>query len=524
MQTRGDFKRPITRRHFVSLGGTGAAMLTLGGLSSPFGRRPGAVRVGANPFSLGVASGDPTPDGVVLWTRLAPDPLGGGDTETRSVPVRWEVAEDERLTKVISRGEELARPALGHCVHAEVEGLRPGREYFYRFIAAGHESPVGRTKTAPPANSLQPLTFAVASCQHYEHGFYTAYRHMAREDLDVVLHLGDYIYEFAPRAYKSPSGVVRAYSSPEPTTLAGYRLRYAEHRSDPDLQAAHQAFAWVVTWDDHEVKDNYAGATCGELGGPDFLRRRAAAYQAYYEHMPLRRRSMPTRSGMQLYRRVDYGRLARFNVLDTRQYRDHQAKPSSRTWDARRRTLTGPAQERWLLDGLRGSSARWNVLAQQIFFARRDAAAGRGEELKPDAWDGYPAARQRISDVLAGDRTLNPIVLSGDVHANWANDLLEDYREPDSKAIGTEFVGTSISSGGDGADRGDSTEEVLAENPHIKFFNGQRGYLRCDVTAEEWRTDFRVVAHVTRKGAGISTRASLTVEAGKPGIRETAVG
>lgn len=525
MTITGNWDSLMSRRRFMGLGAAGAAMVTFGGSSSLLPRANGAPQFSAYPFSLGVASGDPRPDGVVLWTRLAPDPLGdGGGMRPRAVPVRWEVSEDDRWRTVVASGEQLARPELGHSAHVEVDGLRPGREYFYRFMAGAQESPVGRTRTAPAAASLTPLRFALASCQHYEHGLYTAYRHMSQEDLDVVFHVGDYIYEYGPREYQAPSGVTRTYDTPEPTTLDAYRRRYAQHKSDRDLQAAHHAFPWVVTWDDHEVKDNYAGDTCGNADRETFLRRRVAAYQAYYEHMPLRRTALPTSAGaMSLYRRIDYGALASFNVLDTRQYRDDQATHGTRDWDRADRTLTGAAQERWLLSGLQRSRARWNVLAQQIFFARRDSEPGAGDQLMSDAWDGYPAARARVSAALSRPGTSNPVVLSGDVHAAWANNLLADYRDPGSKVIGAEFVGTSISSGGDGSAQRENTGRVLAANPHIKFFDGRRGYVRCRVTERAWQTDYRVVDFVSRPGAAVATRASFVVESGRPGIERGTV-
>ncbi|HYI37168.1 MAG TPA: alkaline phosphatase D family protein [Thermoleophilaceae bacterium] len=506
----------MSRRHFVSMGGVGAAAVAFGGVRSFLPASTDAGRFRSNPFTLGVASGDPEPGGVVLWTRLAPDPLEGGGMRPRPVPVGWEVAEDERWRRVVARGEETARPQEGHSVHAEVTGLRPGREYFYRFMAGGEESPAGRTRTAPAPGSDAAVRFAFASCQHYEHGHYTAYEHMAKEDLDLVLHLGDYIYEFAPEEYKAPSGVARTYAAAEPTTLNGYRDRYAQHKLDPHLQAAHQAFAFAVTWDDHEVKDNYAGLTCGDADPAAFRARRAAAYQAYWEHMPLRRRSRPGRDEMRIYRRLDYGRQVRFNVLDTRQYRADQQPAGTPGWGARARSALGPDQERWLVDGLARSDARWNVVAQQIFFAQRDSLPGIARDVRPDAWDGYPAARARLTRALG--RASNPVVLSGDVHSNWANHVMDDYRDPTAKVVATEFVGTSISSGGDGQDVRPDLASLLSENPHVKFTNGQRGYVRCRVDPREWQTDYRVVPYVSRPGAGVSTRASFTVRAGEAGL------
>ncbi|MGI8749044.1 MAG: alkaline phosphatase D family protein, partial [Thermoleophilaceae bacterium] len=372
MAVSGNWDRRMSRRRFVGMSGAGAAGLVLG--AGPFTDKAiAAPRFGAYPFSLGVASGDPEPRGVVLWTRLAPDPLNGGDMPNAAVPVRWEVSSDQRFKKVVARGTEPARPELGHSVHVEVDGLDPGSEYFYRFKSGSEISPVGRTKTAPRRNAaLRELNFAFVSCQQYEHGYYTAYRRLAEEDLDVVFHLGDYIYEYGPNEYVATGGNVRVHNSPEVMDLLAYRNRHAQYRSDSDLQAAHRAFPWVVTWDDHEVENNYADEISEDNVDPAlFLQRRAAAYQAYYEHMPLRRRSVPRGPDMRLYRRVPFGDLVSFNVLDTRQFRDDQAagdgnKPPNPEQADPNRTLTGAQQERWLFNGLQRSRARWNVLAQQI--------------------------------------------------------------------------------------------------------------------------------------------------------------
>jgi alkaline phosphatase D len=516
----------MSRRRFVGAGGAGAAGLILGG--GPFTSKSlAAPAFGSYPYTLGVASGDPVPRGVVLWTRLAPDPLDGGGLPPKAIPVRWEVANDERFKKVVASGTEQARPELAHSVHAEVAGLRPGREYFYRFKAGREISPVGRTKTAPPARSAaSELRFAFVSCQQYEHGYYTAYRRLAEEDLDVVFHLGDYIYEYGANEYVAKGGNVRTHSSPEIMDLQAYRNRHAQYRSDGDLQAAHEAFPWVVTWDDHEVENNYADETSEDGVDPAlFLQRRAAAYQAYYEHMPLRRSSVPRGPDMRLYRRIDFGDLVSFNVLDTRQYRDDQAagdgtKPPNPEQADPARTLTGAAQERWLFNNFRTTNARWNVLAQQVFFAQQDRTEGPDQSFSMDAWDGYLGSRERVQAAFQRFGVSNPIVLTGDVHANWANELLADYDDPDSEVIGTEFVGTSITSGGNGADQRADTPRLLAENPHIKFFNDLRGYVRCRVTESEWRADYRVLPFVSRKGAAISTRASFAVQDGTPGLEQ----
>ncbi len=526
MTISGNWDHRMTRRRALGVSGAGAAALVFG--AGPFTERSlAAPSFAAYPFSLGVASGDPAPRGVVLWTRLAPDPLDGGGMPAEAVPVRWEVATDERFRSVVARGTETARPELAHSVHVETTGLRPGAEYFYRFKAGREISPVGRTKTAPAAlSSPAELNFAFVSCQQYEHGYYTALRRLAEEDLDLVLHLGDYIYEYGPGEYVAPTGNVRDHSGPEIVTLSDYRNRHAQYRSDADLRAAHQAVPWVVTWDDHEVENNYADEIPEDDQDPVLFReRRAAAYQAYYEHMPLRLSSVPSGPDMRLYRRIGYGDLAAFNVLDTRQYRSDQAagdglKPPSAEQADPARTLTGAEQERWLLNGFARTQARWNVLAQQVFFAQLDFTPGDAESYNMDAWDGYLGSRDRVQAALQRFGVPNPVVLTGDVHANWANDLLADWSDPESAVIGSEFVGTSITSGGNGSDERADTDAVLAENPHIKFFNNLRGYVRCRVTPEEWRADYRVLPFVSEPGAAVSTRASFVIQDGLPGLQQ----
>jgi alkaline phosphatase D len=479
------------------------------------------------PFTLGIASGDPVPDGVVLWTRLAPDPLNGGGMDNHPFPVQWEVSLDSSFKKVVKRGTELSKPQLGHSIHVEVDGLQPSTWYYYQFKAGSEISPVGRTKTAPAFGShVDKLAFAFASCQNWPVGYYTAYQHMSKDDLDLVIHLGDYIYE----GRHNSSGVRPIEKDfPEIYTIDDYRNRYALYKLDADLQAAHANFPWIVTNDDHEVDNNWAGDVPQDpdkQNTEDFLKRRAIAFQAYYEHMPFRRTSYPNGSSMQLYRRLNFGNLVDFNVLDTRQYRDDQANgdgwdsPTPESMDPSR-TLLGEKQERWLLDGLTTSQAKWNVLAQQVFFARRDGAFGpEGERYSMDAWDGYPGARQRILDFLAENNIANTVVLTGDVHTSWANEVKANFDDQNSKNVAVEFVGTSITSGGDGSDVNSDTAQILQENPHIKFFSNQRGYVRCTLTQQKWQTDFMVVPYVTRPGAPIQTRTSFIVEDGKSSLQQ----
>ncbi|GAA2796696.1 alkaline phosphatase D family protein [Crossiella cryophila] len=469
------------------------------------------------PFTLGIASGDPTPDGVVLWTRLAVSPLnedGLGGMPDRVVPVHWEVAEDERFRRIARRGVAHARPEAAHTVHVEVGGLRAGREYWYRFRTGGEISPVGRTRTAPGPEVLRTeLTMCFASCSKYEDGHFTAYRRLAEDHPDLVLHLGDYQYE-----YQGKAGDIRQVLGPETTTLAGYRQRHAQYKTDPDLQLAHATAPFLVVWDDHETENNWADEV-PEQPDPHFLTRRAAAFQAYYENMPLRRGAKPNGIDLQLYRRIRWGGLVDFHMLDTRQYRDDQACGDGVRVDCAARldparTITGAAQERWLLDGLRGSRARWNVLGQQVFFAGLDYTAGPQKGFHMDSWGGYVASRNKIAAGLA--QTRNGVVLTGDVHQHWAADIPVVFDEGSSRTAGVELVTTSITSGRDGSDK--VNETTLAENPHVKFNSNRRGYVRTRFTADELRADFRTLPYVTKPDAPATTAASFVVRDREPGL------
>lgn len=501
----------------------------LGGLAALAAAPPqagsGRPRFAGYPFRLGVASGDPTPDGCVLWTRLAPDPIAGGGMAAQDVPVDWQVAADEGFGSVVAAGEASAPQALAHSVHVEVTGLQPHRWYFYRFRAGGEISPVGRFRTTPAASTMAAqLRFAFASCQHYETGYYTAYEHMVREDLDLVAHLGDYIYE-GPGI----EGRVRKHTGDEIVTKDDYRNRYALYRSDPYLQQAHAAFPWVVTWDDHEFDNNYANRISEEEGVSvdNFLTRRANAYQAYYEHMPIGAATKPNGADMRLYRGTEYGRLASFHVLDTRQYRSDQAcgdrniAPCDDVFGASR-TLLGSEQARWLDGRLASSNAVWDVLAQQIMVGRVDRAAGDEIAWSMDQWSGYDAARKQLVERLAQPDVANPVVLTGDIHSNWVNDILVDFDRPDDPVTATEFVGTSITSAGDGSRDTDYAESVQRDNPFVRFFNGQRGYVSCTVTPKTWTADYQVMDYVSKPGAPLITRASFVVEEGRPGAKQTA--
>ncbi|WP_138502364.1 alkaline phosphatase D family protein [Nostoc sp. PA-18-2419] len=477
------------------------------------------------PFTLGVASGEPDPTSVVIWTRLAPEPLNGGGMPPVNVPIHWEVASDSNMRRIVSRGTVLATPQLAHSVRVVVEGLQSDTWYWYRFNVSEDASPIGRTRTAPLANSyLSKLNFALVSCQNYQQGYYTAYKYLAKDDLDLVVHVGDYIYEGGISAT-----AVRPHNSPEILTLEDYRNRHALYKTDANLQAAHLAFPWIVTWDDHEVENNYANDISEVDNEPDqdpkvFLQRRAAAYQAYYEHMPLRPFSKPKGPNAQIFRRLDFGNLATFHVLDTRQYRTDQPcgdgtkERCAADFDPKA-TITGKRQEDWLYDGLNKSQTKWNIIAQQVVVAQIDMKPGEGGTYSMDKWDGYLASRDRLMHFLKQRKPSNPVVLSGDIHSNWAMNLKADFNNPQSTTVGSEFVCTSISSGGDGADSSPTVEAYLPDNPHIKFYNGQRGYVRCSVTPTTWKTDYLVVSKVTTLDGTISKRASFVVENGHPEIQ-----
>ena len=528
----------ISRRTALGWGAALAALPLLNGRTAAAVSR--AFRFAGDPFTLGVASGDPTDSGVVLWTKLAPSPLepGGGMPTNAAVEVAWEVATDEAMTKVVRRGTTVATPQLGHSVHVEAEGLESDRWYWYRFRAGDATSRIGRARTLPfAASSPDRLRFAFASCSHYEQGHFTAYGHMAREEVDLIFHLGDYIYEGSGervvREGARPDTRVRKHLGREIMTLDDYRIRHAQYKTDPDLQAAHAHCPWFVTWDDHEVENNYANAIAEEvragetkLDPADFLLRRASAYQAYYEMMPLRPASLPQGPKMQLYRKASFGRLAEFLVLDTRQYRTDQPNgdkraPLNESAVAPQNTLLGAEQKGWLESRLIASPGTWNVMAQQVMMGLVNLGTDAEPLYSMDQWPGYTHERIELGRFLQDRRVLNPVVLTGDIHTNWVNDLRADDRQPETPPVATEFVVTSITSGGNGADAADRRDLVKSHNPGVRYFNNQRGYVRCTVTPKSWQSDYMVVDQVTEADRPIHQTASFTVEAGRPGSQTT---
>ncbi|MBN8829117.1 MAG: alkaline phosphatase D family protein [Sphingomonadales bacterium] len=508
----------FTRRQILSTGGTAAAV----GLATPAILRAQSW-FASYPFALGVASGDPAPDGFVIWTRLAPDPMApGAGVPPYAPPVQWEVADSERFNNVVARGEALARPELGHSVHVEIAGLQPDRPYWYRFTLGKDRSIRGRARTLPAAGaSPQALRFGVCGCQNYEDGFYTAYRHLAAErDLAFVFHYGDFIYEYRQDNEFDKNGLplptVRRHAQRELYTLDDYRRQYAQYLTDMDLQAARCSHAFLSTFDDHEVRNNWVSDIDQDGVPPEiFALRKAAAMQVWYEHMPVRAALLPRGGAILMNRRLRYGDLAALNLLDTRGYRSDQpcgdgVKPVCPGISDPKASVLGSAQEAWLDANLGRKDATWSCLAQQVMMMpldRRRFDDEKEKSLNMDSWAGYDAPRSRLMSRLA--KIDNAIVLTGDEHQNFAGLLLDRDRP-----VAVECVITSISSGGDGQDLRPGSDRMLANNLQLKFINDQRGYGLCEVTPEAWKTHFMVLDKVTEPGLPIKRRATMTMPRG----------
>ena len=507
-----------------------------------------------DPFTLGVASGDPSPDGMVLWTHLVPAEPGAW---SRPIAVRWEVAHDDAFRRIVQRGTANALPEFAHSVHVELQGLAPGRWYHYRFLLGDAVSATGRTRTAPAPGEMEPrLRIAFASCQRWEHGHYAAWNDVCRHAPDLVLFLGDYMYEYP--SPKDPAGLARVHGLRLAQTLADYRDRYALHKSDPALQAAHAICPWASTWDDHEVQNDYAG-THGRGDAADFLAMRTAGWQAFYEHTPLRAASLAANGfgTLQVYRALPWGRLANIHLLDARQFRDRQAcraegssgagavRPADcAELQAPQRSFLGAAQERWLDAGLaadargsaegsaegsagngNGSGTRWSVIAQQTLFSPRHYPSG---VQSTDSWDGYPAARQRLLQSVARHAPRNAVLLGGDIHQNYVCNVLapSDGAEPASppaarspsapRILASEFCGTSISSRSGTTQ--DKVDAIARHNPHVLLARCDlRGWGLADVTPGRWTTTLRTVDDPLRADSGASTLARFVVEDGRAG-------
>ena len=516
----------LNRRAFLRILGGSALITATGSVES--GCNWGGNFFRSHPFSLGVASGEPAPDGFVIWTKLAPKPLErGGGMPKKAAEVEWSVAIDEKMRQVVQKGVTLAHPELGHSVHVEVGGLRPERDYFYHFRIGREYSRIGRSRTLPEAGAVvSKLRFAVAGCQRYEDGFFTAFRHIAEERFDFVFHYGDYIYERRiERPGEGPLPVVRVMPG-EPDecyTLDDYRLRYSLYQLDLDLQEAHASAPFVMSYDDHEVDNDWAGDTTEDNTPPELFRlRRAAAFQAWYEHLPVRRTQMPRGFDALTYRRFTVGRLLTVNVLDTRLFRSPQACPQKPRITANcrealdpNRTMLGQSQEQWVYQGFNRTNTKWSLLAQQVPIMQINYDPDT-KVFSPDLdkWDGAPAARDRLCAAIEGSNLKNLVVVSGDVHQNWAGALKRNYNDPSSEILGIEFITTSISAAGDGFDINENFAGILRQNDHTKFFNAQRGFTRHTVTPDLWQADFRVIGKVSSRSAPIATRKSFVVESG----------
>jgi alkaline phosphatase D len=502
--------------------------------------------ISSNPFTLGIASGSPSQDGVVLWTRLAPNGLmAAAHLGAQDITVQWEVAQDEGFTRIVQRGQTSALAALAHSVHVELAGLQAGRGYFYRFMMGDFTSPTGRTRTLPALDApAGRFRIAYASCQRWEHGYYSAYRHMLADQPDLVLFLGDYIYEY-PRAAQQVRAPNATSNGGWTITLNDYRSRYALHKSDPDLQAMHAACPWAFTWDDHEVQNDYTGLTLGGSGPDvtDFAARRAAAYQAFYEHTPLRASSL-TRAlaglgradaELRLYGQLSLGALGQIYVLDPRQYRDAPVcTPAGEgasgavnpaqcpAWNDPARSLLGTAQEQWLEQSLSRNARNrgWHIIAQSTRFGERNLRlSGNAQSFSNGGWDGYAAARSRLTGALQKHRVSNAVMLGGDVHQNWVGQIKADYSKPNSALLGAEFCGTSITSRQSAGASNDKVPDWLARNPHFQFADVEkRGYCLADFSAQKLQVSLRTVSDATRQDASIQTLAQFAVASGKPAV------
>lgn len=518
------------RRRFLGLMAGGAGLLVLGACSDDGdGSRdaapssaepPGAQGIDVDPFTLGVASGDPIPTSVILWTRLATDPMaadGTGGMAADDIEVLWEVSTDERFSDVVASGTEVASPDFGHSLHVDPTGLTPDTRYWYRFRVGDFTSPVGRTRTTPDRGAaVEALRIAFASCQLRAAGYWTAYDQMAQDDLDLVFFLGDYIYE-----YPSGEGALSPGITAEPQTEADYRLLYGAYKRDPLLQAAHAAAPWVVTWDDHEVENNYAG---GVPENPEdaatFAARRKAAYQVFWENQPVRL-DPPGEDGLALYRTVEYGSLATFFVLDGRQYRSDQACGDKVPTNAAEcpaladesRTMLGTEQEGWITEGLRDAEGVWKVLAQQTVMK---ALVVGDLVLNVDQWDGYPPARARLLSSVAEDGVENMVVLTGDIHVGAAADIRGTDAGSDGPILAHELVVPGISSPGLGFGEGIDTSAL-----GLLYTNAMdNGYARAVITPERWTTEWMVVeGGIQEPGRPVVVDATAEVAAGTPGIR-----
>ena len=516
----------LSRRTIIKAFGTGLAIPAIGHAENFLGKKDTV-------FPFGVASGDPAEDGFVVWTRLGTLPLryGVAPDLPQKVPVSWEISEDEDMHRIVQKGQTYAAAMNGYSVHVEIQGLKPGRPYWYRFRAQGTQSGIGRSRTFPiSGQAVSSLRVAVASCAHWEMGWYSAYRHLANEHPDIVLFLGDYIYEHnAPPARQGLT--VRSYGASEATDLEGYRWRYGLQKTDPDLQKAHAVAPWLPIWDDHEIEDDYSGVwpSSPEESAEAFRRRRLAAWQAWYENMPVRKNVRIADGGMRIYRRIKFGDLAIIDLMDGRQYRSRQPCPvppkygdgriiseSCPDFHDARRTFLGAEQERWLYDGFRDRSVVWTILAQDLKVAPLRFPSSAGYNYWTDTWDGFPLARDRLTKALANYRPPNPIIFSGDYHSFFTSDIRAHPYDEKSSIVASEILGTSITSLGPPYE---AIQKILPDNPDIHFFDSRkRGYVIAEFTRQAMTAKLMSIADARNPFCGVSLTRKFTVERDKKGL------
>ncbi|WP_426705619.1 alkaline phosphatase D family protein [Corynebacterium auriscanis] len=546
----------ITRRRALQAGAT----LTAAGAVAVSAQTGAAAVAPARHavFQHGVASGDPLPNGVLLWTRVTSRPNDyAGRGRGVKTKLKWEVSPNRDFKTIATSGTVFATPATDMTVKPDATGLQPATSYYYRFIVVdgpyrGQISPIGRTRTAPAAGAnISELRFALFSCANWEAGYFNAYRDMAkRTDLDFALHVGDYIYEYKRGEYNGKRGAVRGHlPANEIVTLQDYRERYAQYRTDSALQAAHAACPWIVTWDDHEVaNDTWAGGAENHTPGREgsFTKRRDAAIQAYLEWLPIR--ATPFSQGGHIYRNLSFGNLVELNMLDLRTYRNKQMSfLKAKGIDQKNRTMLGSEQFKWLAGKLTTSQAKWNLIGNSVMISpvlippldpKTTAAVtqllGLPEQGMPynfDQWDGYAAERRRLIKLLTERKINNTVWLTGDIHSSWANDIpVEPGAYPRKGVAGVEIVCTSVTSSNiddilklpeDNALSHTAEEAFKGMNRHIKFLDyDSHGYTVVQVTPEFVHADWMFMHNdgIFRRNAPLFRAKSARTYRGK-GIR-----
>ncbi|EON22257.1 MULTISPECIES: alkaline phosphatase D family protein [Nocardioides] len=548
--------RPVPRRTILaSAGALTAATAASAAASAGVAAKPGQEH---RVFQHGVASGDPRPGRVVLWTRVTPSPdATPGSGRGSAVDVEWEVALDERFRKVVRRGTARTSAARDHTVKIDATRLAPDTWHFYRFRVGRHVSPVGRTWTAPRATaSPDNLRLGVVSCANLQAGHFSAYRHLAkRDDLHAILHLGDYLYEYGPGQYgygQSDVDVRSHVPAHEMVSLADYRQRHAQYKQDPDLQALHARYPFIVTWDDHEVtNDQWAeGAQNHQAAEGDYAARRARAHRAYDEWLPvLMEGTAQVGDGTRLFRELTFGKLAQLSMLDLRTHRDEQVPTTTPspvpTLEARvsdpERTITGRAQLDWLLGALRRARPQWKLVGNPVMIAPVTFAQLPTDLVDPvndvtgilprdgapynvDQWDGYTDDRRELFTHIRDRRLRDVVFLTGDIHSAWACDLPQDIATyPLSESAGVEFVCSSVTSNnlkditGTPARTSSLVVEgiIQANNRHVKYLNfDDHGFSVLDVTAARAQMDWFVIGDRRDPAAPASWSASWATASG----------